>query len=216
MKRQRQSSVAIQGGRALRSFVAIRDILHAALNAADPEEVFQFALERVSPLVDATFASVYLKDRASELMRLVAAYNWPERFRSRLGEVRVRVSHGASGQAANERRIVRIDDVLADPELEDWHEIARELGFRAIVALPLVANSNVLGVVTFYFAVGLPAGEEAVELMQVAADQLAAVAEKTQLEESLRRTRAALSELEAERDRLSMESTASNEALETP
>lgn len=197
----RQPTVAIQGARALRSFVAIRDVLHASLNATESDEVFQFALERVSPLVDATFASIYLMDGASELMRLVAAYNWPEQFRTQLSEVRVRVPFGPSGQAASERRVVRVDDVFADDELEDWQEIATELGFRAIVAVPLMANANVLGVLTFYFAHGVRLGDDAIELMQVAADQLAAVAEKAQLTESLLRARAALAEAEAERDR---------------
>ena len=203
MKLPRRPSVAIEGARALRSFVAIRDILHASLNASDPEEVFQFSLERISPLVDATFSSIYLMDGSSDLLRLVAAYNWPERFRAQLADVRVRVPFGPSGRAASERRLVRVDDVHADPELHDWHEVAAELGFNAIVAIPLVANSNVLGVLTFYFAKAVRVGDDAVELMQVAADQLAAFAEKAELSNALRRTRASLSEAEAERDRLS-------------
>lgn len=203
MKRVRTGSVAIQGARALRSFVAIRDILQASLNAPDPNELYQFALVRVSPLVEATFASVYLMDGAAEVLRLAGAYNWPERFRPRLSEVRVRVPLGPSGRAAAERRLVRVDDVLSDPGLEEWHEIARELGFRAFVAVPMVANANVLGVLTFYFAEGVRLGDDAVDLMQVAADQLAAFAEKTQLEEALRRTRVVLAEAEAERDQAS-------------
>ena len=200
MKRERTGSVAIHGARALRSYVAIRDILQASLNAPDPNELYQFALVRISPLVEATFASVYLMDGAAEVMRLAGAYNWPERFRPRLSEVRVRVPLGPSGRAAAEQRLVRVDDVFADSGLEEWHEIARELGFQAFVAVPMVVNANVLGVLTFYFADGVRLGDDAVELMQVTADQLAAFAERTQLEEALRRTRAALAEAEAERD----------------
>ena len=48
--------------------MAVREVIHAFLTADRPEEVYQFALERVSPLVGATFASVYLVDGASELM----------------------------------------------------------------------------------------------------------------------------------------------------
>ena len=72
-----------------RELVVVREIAHAFLTADRPEEVFQFALERVCPLLGASFASVYLVDGASELMRLAAAYNWPERYRPWLGEVRV-------------------------------------------------------------------------------------------------------------------------------
>ncbi|HUR91522.1 MAG TPA: GAF domain-containing protein [Gemmatimonadaceae bacterium] len=192
----------IAGGRAQKSLVIIRDILHASLNATDPGELFQFALERVSPAVDASFASIYLVDGASEVMRLAAAYNWPERFRPVLSEVRVRMPFGPSGQAASERRVVRVEDVFADPELEDWQEVATELGFRAIVALPLVANTNVLGVLTFYFTDRSRIAEEALELMNLAADQIAAAAEKTLLSEALRRAEAALADAEADRERI--------------
>lgn len=214
MKRERTGTVAIQGARALRSYVAVRDILQASLNAPDPNELYQFALVRISPLVEATFASVYLMDGAAEVMRLAGAYNWPERFRPRLSEVRVRVPLGPSGRAAAEQRLVRVDDVFSDPSLEEWHEIATELGFQAFVAVPMVVNANVLGVVTFYFAEGVRLADDAIELMQVTADQLAAFAEKTQLEEALRRTRAALAEAEAERDQAVSGRTAESDALE--
>ena len=75
----------------MRELMAVREIVHAFLTADRPEEVFRFALERVSPVVGATFASVYLVDGASELMRLAAAYNWPKRYEPWLGEMRVRL-----------------------------------------------------------------------------------------------------------------------------
>lgn len=188
-------------GRAHNNFAILRDILHATLNATDSGELFQFALERVSPAVGASFASIYLVDGASEVMRLAAAYNWPERFRPMLSEVRVRMPFGPSGQAASERRMVRIDDVFADAELEDWQEVATELGFRAIVALPLVANTNVLGALTFYFGDQSTIADDALDLMNIAADQIALAAEKSSLAEALRRAEAALADAESERER---------------
>ncbi len=188
-------------GRAQKSLVIIRDILHASLNATDPGELLHFALERVSPAVDASFASIYLIDGASEVMRLAAAYNWPERFRPVLGDVRVRMPFGPSGQAASERRVVRVEDVFADPELEDWQEVATELGFRAIIALPLVANTNVLGVLTFYFSDRSRIAEESLDLMNIAADQIAAAAEKTLLSAALRRAESALADAGSDRER---------------
>jgi len=112
--RQRGSVDGVDFG--LRELMAVREIVHAFLTADRPEEVFQFALDRVSPLVGATFACVYLVDGASELMRLVAAHNWPERFAQFLGEMRVRVGFGPSGEAASERRAIEVPDVFADIE----------------------------------------------------------------------------------------------------
>lgn len=186
---------------AQRELIAVREIVHAFLRANRPEDVFQFALDRVSPVVGASFASVYLVDGASELMRLVAACNWPEHHRPWLGDMRVRVGFGPSGEAASERRAIEIPDVFADPDLEDWHDVARELEFRAIVALPLQTASRVLGTVTFYFSDPGGFTPEKRGLLRIVADQMAATAEKAGLIDEMRRTNAALVEANAELER---------------
>ena len=182
----------------LRELIAIREIVHAFLTADQPEEVFQFALDRVSPLVGASFACVYLIDGASELMRLAAVHNWPPRFAPFLGEMRVRLGFGPSGEAAAERRVIEVPDVMADPSLEDWAEVAAELGFRAIVALPLQTGEGVLGAVTFYFAAAGVISAETRSLLRMVADQMAATAQKARLIEDLRRANGALMESNAE------------------
>jgi len=185
----------------LRELIAIREIVHAFLTADRPEEVFQFALDRVSPLVGASFACVYLVDGASELMRLAAVHNWPERFAPFLGEMRVRLGFGPSGEAAAERRVIEVPDVMADPSLEDWAEVAHELGFRAIVALPLQTGEGVLGAVAFYFETAGVISPETRSLLRMVADQMAATAQKARLIEDLRRANAALIDTNAELER---------------
>jgi signal transduction histidine kinase len=186
---------------AIRELVAVREIAHAFLTADRPEEVFQFALERVSPLVGATFASVYLVVGTDDVMGLAAAYNWPERFRPFLGDMRVRLGRGPSGEAASERRTIQVPDVFADESLADWREVASELGFRALVALPLQTGSGVLGTLTFYFAEAGGLDDEDNGLLRMVADQLAATAEKARLIEELRRANGALLEANAELER---------------
>jgi signal transduction histidine kinase len=189
------------GDASYRELVAVREIAHAFLTADRPEDVFRFALERVTPLVGASFASVYLVDGASELMRLAAAHNWPERYRPWLGDMRVRLGFGPSGEAASERRVIEVPDVFADANLEDWQEVAQELGFRALTALPLQASKGVLGAVSFYFADARGFNPEQRSLLRIVADQMAATAEKAALIEELRRANAALVESNAELER---------------
>jgi signal transduction histidine kinase len=189
------------GEAAFRELVAVREIAHAFLTADRPEDVFRFALERVTPLVGASFACVYLVDGASELMRLAAQHNWPERYRPWLGEMRVRVGFGPSGEAASERRVIEVPDVFADASLEDWQEVAEELGFRALTALPLQASKGVLGAVCFYFADARAFNPEMRSLLRIVADQMAATAEKAALFDELRRANAALVESNAELER---------------
>ncbi len=184
----------------------MREIVHAFLTADRPEDVFQFALERVSPLVGASFASVYVIDGESDTMRLAAAYNWPERYQRYLGHMRVKVGLGPSGEAASDRRAVYVRDIQADESLAEWRESFTELGVRALVALPLQTRGKVLGAVTFYYADPVKVNAEEHGLLRIVADQMAATAEKASMIDQLRRTNAALSESNAELEKLYLES----------
>jgi len=166
--------------------MAVREIMHAFLTADRPEDVYQLALNRVSPVVGATFACVYLIESGSELMRLAAAYNWPEKYARFLGQMRVRLGSGPSGEAASERRVIEVPDLFADGTLTDWHDAASELGFRAFVALPLQSSDATLGTVTFYFASRNAVSAETHNLMRIVADQMSATAEKARLIDGLR------------------------------
>ena len=178
--------------------MAVREIVHAFLNAERPEEVFQFALDRVSPLVGATFACVYLIEGDSDLMNLAAVHNWPQRWATFLGQMRVRVGSGPSGEAASERRAIEVPDVFGDPTLSDWQDVAHELGFRSFVALPLQTGRSVLGTVTFYFAAPGAVTLETRNLLRMVADQMAATAEKARLIEDLRCANTALVDTNAQ------------------
>jgi len=175
----------------------LRDLTHALLRAERPEEAFQFALDRSCPVVGASLGSVFVLEGRSELLRLAAAHAWPERWRPWLGEMRVRVGFGPSGEAVSERRAIEVPDVFADPGLEDWQEVARELGFRALVALPLVTTEGVVGAATFYFADATVPDGRVRTLLRATADVMAAVAEKATLRDRLRRAEALLDEAAA-------------------
>lgn len=175
-----------------KSLLVVSEIAHALARAEDLDEAFQFALDRACPAVGATLGAVFVLDGASELMHVAAAHAWPERWRPWLGEMRVRVGFGPSGEAASERRLIEVQDVFADPGLEDWQEVARELGFRALVAVPLEASSGVVGAASFYFdAPGAPSAA-AKALIRTTADIMAAMAELDALRRRLRQVEAAL------------------------
>ena len=174
----------------LRELQAAREITRSFLTAATPLEVYRLALERVSPLVGALFGSVFLRDGG--VLRLAAAWNWPPEFADFLGETRVRVGAGPTGVAVAERRVVEVPDVYADPALEDWWDVARELGFAASVSLPLVRGGEPEGAITFYFREpGAPRPHDR-HLLRLVADQLSATAEKAHLIDDLQRANALL------------------------
>lgn len=178
--------------------MAVREIAQALLTATHPGQVYQLALERVTPLVGASFACVFLKDDDTDLLRVGAAHNWPDRYARFLGEMRVRVGAGPTGIAAKERRAVEVPDVHADASAEDWRDVAGELGFRALVALPLQSSDRLLGAVTFYFANAGAVVSNASGLLRVVADQMATAAEKARFIDDLARANSALQNTNAE------------------
>ena len=185
----------------LRELMVVREIAHAFLHSDRPEEVFQLALERVSPLVGATFASIYLVDGTSDMMQHAVSYNFPEKYRPWLGQMRVKVGAGPSGQAAAEKRLIEVPDVLADSSLADWREVAEELGFRSLVSLPMNSVKRLIGTVTFYYAEPGLRSTDARNLLRIVADQLAATAEKATLTEDMKRANVALTEANEELER---------------
>lgn len=165
-----------------RELEIVREIAHAFLTATQPLEVYRLALARVTPLVEARFSSVFLRDASEpELLKLVCAWNWPQSSARFLSQMRIRVGRGATGRAVALGEPVVSEDIFADPAQQDWWEPARELGFVSIIALPLVAQGRVAGALSFYFDAPHRLGEEELRLLGLIADQLAATAEKAHM-----------------------------------
>ena len=143
---------------------------------------------RVTPLVNATFASVFLRDEAQpELLKLVCAHNWPQTSARHLSQMRIRVGRGPTGRTVAERTATEVSDVFADLSLRDWWEPARELGFASLVSLPLVAGDVVVGAVTFYYASAHEFSTDERKLLSLAAEQLSITADRAARQEALRK-----------------------------
>jgi signal transduction histidine kinase len=168
----------------LRELGVVREIARA-LHAADrPEELYRFAPR---PRVPAARGGVRIRVRGGR----VVGPHAPRSVARLAGAVRAVAGRraraprrGPSGEAAAERRVIEVPDVYADEALADWQDVARELGIRAMVALPLVPGGalvnarRVLGAVTFYFADPSHITDAQRALLRVVADQLADAAEK--------------------------------------
>lgn len=170
-----------------RELEVAREIADTFLTAASAVEVYRVALARITPIVGASFASVFLRDDEDPgLLRLACAQNWPQSTARFLGDLRIREGRGPTGRAVSTGRPVEVADVFEDPALEDWWTPARELGFVSMTSLPLTVEDRVLGALSFYFRDRQEFGDDARSLMMVVAHQLAATAERAQLVTGLR------------------------------
>ena len=164
-----------------------REIAESFLTAGSPLEVYRLALARVTPLVGASFASVFLRDPAEpRLLRLACAQNWPQSSARFLAELRIREGRGPTGRAVARRRPVVVPDVFGDESLREWWDAARELGFVSTIALPLVAGERVLGSLSFYFRERQQFDDDARTLLGVVAHQLATTADRAHQIDDLR------------------------------
>ncbi len=185
----------------VRELRAVREIAHAFLMAERAADVYQFALDRVTPLIGAAFSLIMQIGGDGELLRPVAQHEWPAKHRDWIGALRVRVGDGPSGLAVERRELIEVADLFADPALELWYPVAEELGFRSILAAPLVGANGPVGAIAFYFSDPTAVSDEHRALVRLVAEQLAATADRAVLIEALRRANAALAEANASLER---------------
>ena len=163
-----------------------REIARAFLKATRPLEVYRLALARVTPLVEASFSSVFLRDSEDPLLlRLLCAQNWPQASARFLGQMRIRVGRGPTGRAVAEGVPFEVADVFAEPGLREWWEPAREMGFTSLISLPLEHQGQVSGALTFYFADAHRFAQNERALLTAVTEQLAATAERAHFMERL-------------------------------
>jgi signal transduction histidine kinase len=170
-----------------RELELIREIASAFVSARHPLELYRNSLAQITPLVGANFASVFTRDeREPDLLKLVCAHNWPQASARFLGQLRIRVGRGPTGRAVERRMPVEVKDVFADPMLREWWDPARELGFTALISLPLQSANYAFGALTFYYDAPHEFNDEERHVLELVATQLSALAERAQVVQSLR------------------------------
>jgi signal transduction histidine kinase len=170
-----------------------REIADAFLRAQHPLEFYRIALGQVTPLIDASFASIFLvDDNDRDLLKLVCAHNWPQSSARFLGQLRIRTGRGPTGQAVVTREPVEVPDVFAEPTLRDWWEPARELGFTSLISLPLERSGKAIGALTFYYDKPHEFSNEERHILLLISTQLSAMVERAQVVQDLRSENARL------------------------
>lgn len=134
-------------GRALEREAAIASLLRTlAASSFELRPVLQAIIEHAVRLCGADQGNIARRD--GDLYHVAAFTGFPSEEYERLTRARpYRAERGSIlGRALLERRAVRIDDVLEDPEYELWD--AQRLGrYRALMAVPLLRDDEMVGVV---------------------------------------------------------------------
>jgi signal transduction histidine kinase len=145
-------------------------------------------------LASASASAIVLRRRESPTTLAVAgSFGLSEQYADELNRIQpIEVGSGPSGLAAQERRPVAVDDVLADPLFSPWRRLAVREHYRALVSVPLQLGNGrrVIGVLNTYRDAAGPWSDEEIGLLETLADH-AAIAIQTAhlLDESRRQVR---------------------------
>ena len=150
---------------------AVKLVTEASLTSLDLDELLPLLLDRVLDLLGCDTAAVLLHDPAANQLVARAARGLEQEVRQ---GVRIPVGTGFAGRIAAERRPVVLDRVdastVANPIL--WQR-----GIRSMLGVPLITAGSLLGVLHVGSFAERTFDEDAVMLMELAADKFAAAAQ---------------------------------------
>ena len=107
------------------------------------------------------------------------------------------LAEGPSSRAYRSARPVTIEDISADPSFHPWAGLAREHGYRAIAAIPLLVAGVPAGTVNCYRTVTHRFGDDEIALLTTLAHHVGIALQTARLRDRERETIADLEELNA-------------------
>ena len=159
---------------------------------ADVQPVFDTILHSAVRLCDGIIGAVLTFD--GELLHIVALHNYTaEALATAQRLYPMRPSRQKfSGRAVLSRTIVHVPDVLSDSEYAP--DIALAGGWRSALAVPMIRNEAVIGVIHVMRAQAAPFSQEQIELLKTFAEQAAIAIETVRLSDEVRARTRELSE----------------------
>ena len=160
----------------------------------DNEAFAQQAAREIDRLLGVPLASVAVRTDPGLLEMLGSSGERTPRFRG----VRVSTGQGLGGRALQERRPVAVDDYLNDPRIsQEFADVVRGEGIGGMIAVPLMHEGDVLGVLYGATRTVGSLGDRAMTLLQATAVDLAPMMSLT-----MRATQALSEQVHAERLRI--------------
>ena len=146
----------------------IQAITDTALAFLDVDDLLQELLDRVLEILGADTAAVLLVDEAGEELFARSARGLEEEVRQ---GVRVPLGRGFAGRIAAERIPVVLNQI---DETTVWNPILWQKGIRAMLGVPLISGGALVGVLHVGTLWDRVFTGDDIELLQVAADRVAA------------------------------------------
>ncbi len=157
----------------------------------DTQPVFDAIARNAVRLCGAMFGAVFSFD--GTLMHFVAGYGFTARVRQLLTDEYPIPPRGLNREAITDRAVVHVVDMLSDPRVANV-EVARRLGSRSQLAVPMLQSGTAIGTINVYGAEPRPFSDAQIALLQTFADQAVIAIENVRLLSELQAKNADLTE----------------------
>jgi GAF domain-containing protein len=154
----------------------------------DVQPVFETIVQNAVSLCGSLFANAFRFD--GRLLHFVAGHNvGPSYVELLRAKYPMRPDYSqVSGRVLFTKSVVRLEDVLADPDYDQ--RFPKAMGWRRMLGVPMLRDGNALGVIVVGWAEAGPVPKAEEELLKTFADQAAIAIENLRLfEAEQRRTR---------------------------
>jgi GAF domain-containing protein len=152
---------------------ALGEVGQAVSSTLDLETVLTRIASHAVQLTGAAGGAIYEYDEESEEFHLRGSHQIEKEFLETLRASPIRLGGGALGQAASSRAPVEVADILDEREFSATRlrPILRQLGYRSLVAVPLLREGRIMGGLTIFRRTAGSFPPEVVKLLQTFATQ---------------------------------------------
>ena len=136
-------------GRSVEELKALGEVGAAVSSTLDLDTVLTTILTYANKLAGTQAGQIFDYDEASEELRPRATSGYTEEIADVLRRNPLREGEGVTGQAVANRKPVQVADVAAENAYESRvRELMIESGYRAVLAVPLISEDQVMGALT--------------------------------------------------------------------
>jgi putative nucleotidyltransferase with HDIG domain len=164
--------------RRLEHLQALRAIDVAIASNHDLHKTFDVLLGQVTGQLEVDAAVILIFDKGKQHLEYAASRGFQT---PTLRYTRLRIGEGIAGRAAQQREIVRIDDLRTDPQTLVHSPTLAQEGFVSYCAAPLIIQGQVTGVLEIFHRTLLDPDQEWLDFLETLAGQLAIAVESTSL-----------------------------------